>query len=63
MTEQECLLQHLERWLAPDEDPEGHIRIRAAVDSPAHQRLASALVALVEGIEPCALATPMMAPC
>jgi hypothetical protein len=43
MSDDEWLLQELDRWRDPAHAPEGHAHIRAAVDSPAHQQLGSRL--------------------
>lgn len=43
MSDEEWLLQELDRWRNPAHAPEGHAAVRAAVDSATHQQLGSRL--------------------
>lgn len=43
MSDNEWLLQELERWRDPEHAPEGYAHVRAAVDSATHQQLGTRL--------------------
>ena len=63
MTDEECLLQELDRWRDPTYVPEGQGHILAAVESPEHQQLGSRFRRALKSapVRPPDLPTP--APC
>jgi hypothetical protein len=63
MSDQEWLLRELERWRDPKHAPPVQAQIRAALESPGHQQLASRLHAALTGAAPRPMDWPLPPPC
>lgn len=63
MSDDEWLLEELDRWRDPKHRPEGHAHVRDAVDSAAHQQLGSRLRRALRTVTARPVDWPLPPPC